>query len=118
MFTLGWSIVTWAFGRRAELYVNSANESVLLAIFGRGIHIVSAIPPKRRNMPLFFTSKITPKLSGAVLLLPGAYFPSPVQPLYLFFTDGLGLHSSPLTGCIMTLFGYWGVLLEYPLLQS
>jgi hypothetical protein len=86
--------------------------------YHRSWYPCSVSPPKRRNTLLFLTSKITAQPRRAALLLPGAYFPSIVQPLYLFFTDGLGLHSSPLTGCIMTLFGYWGVLLEYPLLQS
>lgn len=41
----------------------------------------------------------------------------PIPP-YFLRALGLGLHSSPSTGCSMTLMGYCAVLPWYPLLQS
>lgn len=38
--------------------------------------------------------------------------------VYLFFVPGLGLHSSPVTGCSLILIGYCGVFPLKPLLQS
>jgi hypothetical protein len=37
---------------------------------------------------------------------------------YLFLFPGLGLHSSPITGCSLILIGYCALFPLYPLLQS
>jgi hypothetical protein len=69
--------------------------------------------------PTDLTTMQRGKEKGKWSKLHAASAPWTVQRLdYLFLFPGLGLHSSPMTGCNLILIGYAAVFPLYPLLQS
>jgi hypothetical protein len=96
-----------------------AKQERLILLLSAVVSIAVVFPPERLYFLLsltfpYFANRSRAEMDNALLLDTAdpvllAYSSSrlpPNYPIYLFFTAGLGLHSSPFTGCIITLFGY------------
>lgn len=107
------------------MYNNCETRASYLATVSPVVVSIAVVyPPERLNMlmslPASHSATCTrAEIDYALLLDPTDLLPITlcfglsscahaeiIPPFYLFFTDGRGLHSSPLTGCSMTLFGY------------